>query len=115
MGKGGRRPKNIGMLFEWFADAQRPGWVLDRPFDVAPDGGTSYDLAGMARLVEETSAALYEAGLRAGDRLGIVKDNHFDVVVLSAAAARIGAVPAMISSAVEPDALRVMLSRLQPR
>ncbi|GAA3947331.1 AMP-binding protein [Actinomadura viridis] len=108
-------PLNLGLMFERFAGAPRPVFVLDRPFDIAPKDGTRFTVADMARLVAETSGVLYEAGLRKGDRLGIIKDNHFDVVVLAAAAARIGALPAMISSTIRPEALRAMLGRLEPR
>jgi len=109
-------PKNIGLMFERYAEmGSRPVFHLDRPFDVAPKGGIQYEVGDLARLVAEISGVLFEAGLRAGDRLGIVKDNHFDVVLLAAAAARIGALPAMISSTIRPDALRVMLGRLEPK
>src|SRR6184192_3038292 len=109
-------PKNIGLMFEPYAETgSRTVFHLDRPFDVAPKGGTRYGVGDLARLVAEISGVLFEAGLRAGDRLGIVKDNHFDVVVLASAAARIGALPAMISSTIRPDALKVMLGRLEPK
>jgi acyl-coenzyme A synthetase/AMP-(fatty) acid ligase len=107
-------PRNIGMVFEHFASAPRPVWHLDRPFDIAPDSGVRFTVAGLATLVERTSAALWEAGLRSGDRLAIVKDNHFDTVLLAAAAARIGALPAMTSGTIEPDILRRMMARLDP-
>jgi acyl-coenzyme A synthetase/AMP-(fatty) acid ligase len=111
-----KRPRNIALMFEWAAKTD-PHTVfhLDRPFDVAPKGGVRYEVGDLARLVAEVSGVLFEAGLRSGDRLGIVKDNHFDVVLLAAAAARIGALPAMISSTIRPEALRVMLGRLGPR
>jgi acyl-coenzyme A synthetase/AMP-(fatty) acid ligase len=107
-------PRNIGMVFDHFASAPRPVWHLDRPFDIAPDSGVRFTVAGLATLVEQTSAALWEAGLRSGDRLAIVKDNHFDTVLLAAAAARIGALPAMTSGTIEPDILRKMMVRLDP-
>ena len=108
-------PRNIGLVFQHFASAVRPVWHLDRPFDIAPDSGVRFTVAGLATLVEQTSAALWEAGLRSGDRLAIVKDNHLDVVLLSAAAARIGALPAMTSCTIEPELLRRMMERLEPR
>lgn len=107
-------PRNIGMVFEHFASAPRPVWHLDRPLDIAPDSGIRFTVAGLATLVERTSAALWEAGLRPGGRLAIIKDNHFDTVLLAAAAARIGALPAMTSSTIEPDILRRMMDRLEP-
>ncbi len=114
MGIRSKPPKNIGMIFEHYADAKRPGFHLDRPFDIAPDGGITYSARDLANLVRTTSAALYAAGLRPGNRLAIIKENHFDVVLLAAAAARIGALPAMISSTIEPESLRKMMDRLKP-
>ncbi|GAA3947322.1 AMP-binding protein [Actinomadura viridis] len=114
-GAKGKVPRNIGVMFEGVADAERPVFHLDRPFDIAPKDGTRHTVGDLARLVAETSGALYEAGLRKGDRLGIVKDNHFDVVLLAAAAARIGALPAMISATNSPEVLRAIFERLEPR
>ncbi|HEU5157996.1 MAG TPA: class I adenylate-forming enzyme family protein [Streptosporangiaceae bacterium] len=111
----GRRPNNIGLIFEHFADRETPVFHLDRPFDVAPEDGTRYTAGQLAALVARLSAALHQSGLRKGDRLAIIKENHFDVVLLAAAAARIGALPAMISSTIKAENLRIMMTRLRPR
>lgn len=105
----------IGLLFQTFAEQKTPVWYLDRSFDINPAGGTRYTVAELATLVEKTSGALYEAGLRAGDRMGIVKDNHFDVFLLACAASRLGALPAMISYTIEPSILVQMMDRLKPK
>jgi acyl-coenzyme A synthetase/AMP-(fatty) acid ligase len=114
MGKHARRVRNLGLLFEAYAGAQRPVFHLSRPFDIAPGAGTRHTVDDLALLVAQTSGALRAAGLRSGDRLGIVKANHFDVVLLAAAAARIGVLPALISDTVPPESLRIMLGRLEP-
>ena len=114
MKKNSRR-KNLGALFEAYAGATAPVWHLDRPFDIAPEGGRRYDVAGLAGLVADMSGRLYAAGLRRGERLAIIKENHFDVVLLAAAAARIGALPAMISSTNAPEPLATMVERLAPK
>lgn len=111
--KGGR-PNNIGLIFDYFADASTPVFHLDRPFDIAPHDGTFYTVKTLAQLVARLSAGLHEAGLRRGDRLAIIKDNHFDVVLLAAAAARLGALPAMISATIKPANLEIMIRRLNP-
>lgn len=108
-------PRNIGLMLEHHAGNERPVFHLDRPFDIAPDRGTRYTVADLAGLVEETSGALYAAGLRRGDRIAIIKDNGFDIVLLAAAAARMGALAAMISTTIRPAALAAMLDRLAPR
>lgn len=112
---GGGRPNNIGLIFEYFAGRKTPVFHLDRPFDVAPGDGTRYTVGDLAALVARLSGALYEQGLRKGDRLAIIKENHHDVVLLAAAAARIGALPAMISSTIKAENLRIMMTRLRPR
>jgi acyl-coenzyme A synthetase/AMP-(fatty) acid ligase len=115
MSRNSHPPRNIGLLYDWHSSAERPVFHLDRPFDIAPLGGTRYTVKNLADLVAETSAALYAAGLRSRDRLAIVKDNHYDVVLIAAAAARIGALPAMISPTNSPEALHTLLDRLAPR
>jgi acyl-coenzyme A synthetase/AMP-(fatty) acid ligase len=109
------RPTNIGLLYDWFAEAARPTVMhLDRPFDIAPDAGTRFDGAGLADVVREASGWLYAAGLRHGDRLAIVKDNHYDMLMLAAAAARIGALPAVIAPLKSVETVRTMVARVGP-
>jgi acyl-coenzyme A synthetase/AMP-(fatty) acid ligase len=109
-------PKNLGLLFDWHAAKSRQTQlVLDRPFDISPTAGTEFDGISLARLVENASAWLYAAGLREGGRLGVIKKNHFDMILLSAAAARIGAVAATISGANQPHHMQEMLSKLKPQ
>jgi acyl-coenzyme A synthetase/AMP-(fatty) acid ligase len=108
-------PKNLGILFDWHADKARSTSLhLDRPFDIAPHAGVDYDAQSLASLVVDASGWLYAAGARRGDRVAVIKENHFDVVMLSAAAARIGAIAATISAANRPAHLLEMLQRLQP-
>ncbi|WUH90922.1 acyl--CoA ligase [Streptomyces sp. NBC_00433] len=108
-------PKNLGLLFDWHAEQSRTTkLVLDRPFDIAPAAGSDYDAAALAGLVREASAWLYAAGARKGDRIAVVKRNHFDMILLAAAAARIGATAATISGANYPEHLAEMLKRLDP-
>ncbi|MFI6040963.1 class I adenylate-forming enzyme family protein [Nocardia sp. NPDC051321] len=115
MGKRNAAPINIGLVFDWHAANSRQTVIqLDRPLDVAPDRGTTLDGAALAGLVHELSACLAAAGLRRGDRLAIVKDNHFDIVLTAAAAARIGALPVMIAPIASIEAIRIMVGRIDP-
>lgn len=108
-------PKNLGLLFDWHAEQSRTTkLILDRPFDIAPAAGADYDAAALAVLVREASGWLYAAGARKGDRIAVVKRNHFDMILLASAAARIGATAATISGANYPEHLAVMLKRLDP-
>ena len=109
------RPSNIGLLYDWFAELDRPTVMhLDRPFDIAPEAGVRHVGAGLADIVRDTSAWLYAAGLRHGDRLAIVKDNHYDQAMLAAAAARIGALPAVLAPLSSVESVRAMVDRVDP-
>jgi acyl-coenzyme A synthetase/AMP-(fatty) acid ligase len=109
------RPTDVGLLFDQCAAAGvRTTVHLDRPFDLAPDRGVDYDVPRLAGLVAETAGWLAVAGAGPGDRVAIVKDNHWDCALLACAAARIGALPALISGGLPAETLRVLLTRLGP-
>ncbi|QMU71337.1 class I adenylate-forming enzyme family protein [Streptacidiphilus sp. P02-A3a] len=109
------KPLDLGTLFEVLAEKRPPTAVrLSRPLDIAPALGTEFGTGQLAELVAEASGWLAAAGARAGDRIAVVKRNHWDYVLLTCAAARIGAVPALISDRLGPDSLRQLLGRLEP-
>ncbi|UNS95727.1 acyl--CoA ligase [Streptomyces tubbatahanensis] len=103
-------PVSLGRLFDHHAERGcRTRFHLSRPFDIAPAGGTEYDSRTLAQLTAETSAWLYASGARAGDRIAIAKDNHWDYLVLACAAARFGALPVLVSGALAPETLQMVL------
>ncbi|MFD0923137.1 AMP-binding protein [Saccharopolyspora rosea] len=105
----------MGVLFDECAERGiGTGVHLDRPFDIAPDGGTAYDAAALAELVRQAAGWLAAAGAGRGDRVAIVKDNHWDYDLLACAAVRVGAVPAQLSGQLAPEVLEVLLARLDP-
>ncbi|WP_424189103.1 class I adenylate-forming enzyme family protein [Actinokineospora sp. G85] len=107
----------IRSLATLFDDAARAGATvvhLSRPFDLAPLRGVRHDMAGLAALVRETAGALHAAGVAEGDTVAIVKRNHWDYVLLAAAVARLGAVPALLSDHLSAESLQVLLKRLEP-
>ncbi|WP_043778201.1 class I adenylate-forming enzyme family protein [Amycolatopsis rifamycinica] len=105
----------MGVLFDECADRGVPTVVhLDRPFAIAPDAGTTHDVPALARLVRTAAGWLAAAGAWRGDRVAIVKDNHWDYDLLACAAVRIGAVPAKLSGQLAPESLAVLLGRLSP-
>ncbi|MER6335092.1 class I adenylate-forming enzyme family protein [Streptomyces sp. NPDC001034] len=109
------RPHDMGTLFdEAAAGGARTVFHLDRPFDIAPEAGTRWTVAELADLVRVTAARLAGAGVRPGDRVAIVKDNHWDYDLLACAAVRVGAVPALLSARLDPEDLRTLLTRLRP-
>jgi acyl-coenzyme A synthetase/AMP-(fatty) acid ligase len=110
-----RSPNNIGLIFDWNAErAEQTVVLLDRSFDIAPDGGTSYTGTALAETVRQAASWLYAAGLRHGGRAAIVKDNHLDMVLLAAGAARIGAFPVMMAPITSVEAIATMIGRVSP-
>ncbi|WP_343243367.1 AMP-binding protein [Streptomyces sp. SID8499] len=109
------KPHDMGVLFdECAAHATGTAVHLDRPFDIAPQAGTDWTVPQLALLVRETAGQLAAAGVRRGDRVAIVKDNHWDYDLLACAAVRLGAVPAQLSAGLTGDALATLLTRLSP-
>ncbi|WP_049576524.1 AMP-binding protein [Streptomyces sp. SBT349] len=107
-----RPPAHIGLVFDWHAQKRRQTVVhLDRPFDIAPEAGTRFDAETLAGLVTEVSDWLYEAGLRFNERVVIVKENHWDMVIIAAAAARIGALPFVMAPIRSVETIRTMIER----
>ena len=99
----------------WHVAAERASGqrvIVDRPADIDPCGATDRSYGEWAELVDQASAWLYAAGVRAWDRVAILKANHLDVVLLACAAARIGAVPAMLAWTHSPEIVRALLTRL---
>jgi acyl-coenzyme A synthetase/AMP-(fatty) acid ligase len=110
-----RVPASAYLGEAWQVAAQRASGqrvIADRPADIDPCGATDRSYGEWAGLVEQASAWLYAAGVRAWDRVAILKDNHLDVVLLACAAARIGAVPAMLAWTHSPEIVRALLTRL---
>ncbi|KFZ78000.1 long-chain acyl-CoA synthetase [Amycolatopsis sp. MJM2582] len=107
------KPHDMGTLFDECANNRT--WVyLDRPFDIAPERGTAYQVAGLARLVRDAAGWLSESGVKSGDRVAIVKRGHWDYDLLACAAVRIGAVPAKVSGLLPDDTVQLLLRRLGP-
>ncbi|GAB3439381.1 class I adenylate-forming enzyme family protein [Actinophytocola sediminis] len=109
------KPTDMGMLFERCAgEGVRTTVHLDRPFDIAPDEGVDYDLPRLAVLVRSAAGWLAAAGASAGDRVAIVKANHWDSVLLACAAVRLGALPALVSADLPAETTQLLLKRLDP-
>ncbi|MGH3874253.1 MAG: class I adenylate-forming enzyme family protein [Pseudonocardiaceae bacterium] len=106
------RTINPSTLFEDAAERGATLVHLDRPFDIAPDGGVTYGVEQVAELVNDAAGWLTAAGARPGDRVAIVKGNNWDTDVLAYAAVRIGAVPAKIRNNLAPEVIQVLLQRL---
>ncbi|MER6124169.1 AMP-binding protein [Streptomyces sp. NPDC001795] len=96
--------------------AARHGGVfvtLDRPLDVAPHVGVSLTYSVLAQLVEELSGRLWEAGIRPSEHVVVHKTDNVDIVLLTCALSRIGAVPALLSPALSGPVVGQLLERIQ--
>jgi len=87
---------------------------LDRPLYAFPEIGTSLSYAQVAHSGKRLAAALHHAGVRSGSRVAILKSNHLDTYLLTYAAMRIGAVPALISPELSPGTAESLLEALRP-
>jgi acyl-coenzyme A synthetase/AMP-(fatty) acid ligase len=87
--------------------------ITDRAPDVDPGGSPARNYTQWAELVDELAAALGALGVQAGDRVAVAKRNHLDVALLGSAAARVGAVPALISDNHPPEVMATLLGRLE--
>ncbi|MFV0138017.1 AMP-binding protein [Streptomyces sp. HMX87] len=124
------KPYDMGVLFDACAErGTETRFHLDRPFDIRADaaaddaeirgtgtgdGKTEYGIAELAALVQDAAGWLTAAGARHGDRVAIVKDNHWDYDLLACAAVRMGAVPAQLSAHLPGETLATLIQRLKP-
>src|SRR5690349_4075834 len=103
----------IGEMFD-LAAARHPGApvILDTPLGIAPGDGVELTVARLAEHVGRLSAQLRHSGVRRGDRVAIYKTNNFDIALLASAVQRIGAVPALLSPALDAEVVTRLLDRL---
>jgi crotonobetaine/carnitine-CoA ligase len=101
-------------LADWTLDRVldwRVGLTPDAPFLVFDDG-TETSFKQMRERARKASAALFEAGLRSGDRLALFARNSMDHVAVWFAASLIGAVDAPINPSFKSSVLEQALELL---
>ncbi len=86
---------------------------LDRPLVLFPEDGVELTFGRVADHIDDLAARLHAAGVRAGDRVAMCKTSTVDLVLLGAAAGRLGAVPAMVSAAQPEDIVGALLRALE--
>ncbi|MGI5347452.1 class I adenylate-forming enzyme family protein [Streptomyces sp. CA-250714] len=109
----GNRGIRLGTLFDRAA-ARYPTNVLllDHDLDIAPDRGRSLTMTDVADLVSDFGSRLWRAGVRPSDHLVVHKSNAFDITLLAVAAARIGAVPVLLSPHLDGETVTALLRRV---
>ena len=108
----GNQGIQLGRLFERAA-ARHPAnvLILDHDLDVAPEFGRRGTVAEAADLVDDLATRLWTAGVRPADRVAVYKSDGFDITLLACAAARIGAVPILLSPWLDGATVAELLRR----
>ena len=86
--------------------------TLDHDLDVLPEAGRRLTVSELAYHVADLAGRISAAGVRPGERIVIYKAANFDVWMLATAAARAGAVPVMLSPALDGATVAALLERL---
>ncbi|MEK8108305.1 AMP-binding protein [Micromonospora sp. M12] len=85
---------------------------LDHDLDVLPEAGRRMTVTQIAEHVDDLAGRLAAAKVRAGDRVAIYKTANFDVWVIASAVSRVGAVPVLLSPALDAATVGALLGRL---
>jgi acyl-coenzyme A synthetase/AMP-(fatty) acid ligase len=85
--------------------------LLDHDLDTAPQLAGRATLAELADLVDDLAARLWAARVRPSDRVVVYKSNSFDIPLLACAITRTGAVPVLLSPALEGQTVAELLRR----
>jgi fatty-acyl-CoA synthase len=79
------------------------------------DGTDLVDYQGLDRWTNAAARCHLEAGLRAGDRIGIIGDNSLEWVVAAIGALKLGAIVVPFNNRFTPDELRYLVDDSEPR
>lgn len=109
----GGRGFYLGSMLREAADRHGHVFVtLDRPLDVNPGLGTDLAYTTLADVVDELSGRLWEAGVRPSEEVVVHKTDNVDIVLLTCAVSRIGAVPVLLSPGLAGPVVGQLLERL---
>jgi len=86
--------------------------TLDHDLGTFPGGGRRLTVAELSLHVDDLAGRLSAAGVRPTERIVIYKTANFDVWALATAVARIGAIPVMLSPALDAPTVAALLARL---
>ncbi|MFF5444592.1 class I adenylate-forming enzyme family protein [Streptomyces sp. NPDC012888] len=86
--------------------------TLDHDLQALPEAGRRFTVTQLADYVDDMAARLWAAGVRPSENVALYKAHNFDIYILASAAARIGAVPALLSPALDGDTVAALLQRL---
>jgi acyl-coenzyme A synthetase/AMP-(fatty) acid ligase len=108
-----KRGLDLGVLPETAAARESSTLLtLDHDLDVLPEAGRRLTVTELADHVDDLAGRLRAAGVRPGEHIAIHKAANFDVWVLASAASRVGAIPVMLSPALDAATVAALLGRL---
>ncbi|MFI7321936.1 class I adenylate-forming enzyme family protein [Streptomyces venezuelae] len=109
-----KRGLHLGLLPEMAAAVNGSVPItLDHDLHVLPQAGRRLTLAEFAEAIDDLAARLWAAGIRPDEHLVIHKSANADIWMLGAAASRIGAVPVMLSPALDAPTVAALMRRLE--
>lgn len=104
----------LGRLLERAASRHPANVVLlDHDLDIAPEAGRRMTVPELADVVDDVGSRLWAAGVRPGQRVVVYKSDGFDITLLALAAARIGAVPALLSPKLDGATVAELVRRAE--
>lgn len=109
-------PKNIGILPDWYSTRNTHTQIaIDGKMHTAPWLGTEFSISQYNQAIESATSKLATLGIKKKDIVTIIRENHFEIQFLSAALARIGAIPAPLATTNDPNDIIQLLETLQPK
>jgi len=107
------RGLSLGIVPEMAAkkDSSTPV-TLDHDLDALPGVPRRLTVGELAEHVDELAARLSAAGVRPQERVALYKAPNFDVSMLAMATSRVGAVPVLLSPALDGATVGTLLDRL---
>ncbi|MEU5100205.1 AMP-binding protein [Streptomyces sp. NPDC020996] len=103
----------LGTLFDRAASRHPANvLILDHDLDLAPELGRRITVNEVADLVDDFASRFWAAGVRPGERVVIYKSNSFDITLLACVAARIGAVPVLLSPKLDGETVAELVRRV---
>lgn len=108
--------RNRSLIFDqlWAASADRTPWIFDRGSDAVRVDDGRVALRDIAMAAGRVAALFESQGTRAGDRCVVWLDRPLDIIVATAGLTAIGAVPVLVSSALDIEMIRQMLAPIPP-
>ena len=92
-------------------------FLVDTPTSVLPKKNRRYSVDDLDARANEIANAIQrttgEASL--GDRIFLIKENHFDVIVLAVAISRAGFVPVVVSDSASDDDFQALVAKSNPK